>query len=70
MTSRSGLRNASFVRPFARRIARAAGLRNRLVHDYEEIDHEKVCAALIEALADVSQHVEQVNAFLRERPHP
>jgi hypothetical protein len=22
------------------------------------------------ALADVSQHVELVNAFLRERPHP
>ncbi|MGI8672856.1 MAG: DUF86 domain-containing protein [Luteitalea sp.] len=42
--------HASFVRlaelgivdpAFAKRIARSAGLRNRLVHDYEGIDHPK-----------------------------
>lgn len=63
--------HASFVRlaeigilepDFARRIARSAGLRNRLVHDYEGLDHAKVFAALVDALGDVPQYIERVNA--------
>lgn len=49
---------------FARRIARSAGLRNRLVHDYEGIDHAKVFAALIDALEDVPQYLERINGYL------
>lgn len=49
---------------FARRIARAAGLRNRLVHDYEALDHVKVFAALVDALEDVPQYLERINRCL------
>jgi len=38
---------------FARRIARGAGLRNRLVHEYNEIDPRKVFESLEAALADI-----------------
>ena len=62
--------HASFVRlgetrvlepEFARRIARSAGLRNRLVHDYEGLDHAKVFAALVDALDDVPQYLDRIN---------
>ena len=65
--------HASFVRlgeigilepDFARRIARSAGLRNRLVHDYEGLDHAKVFTALVEALDDVPAYVARVNGYL------
>jgi uncharacterized protein YutE (UPF0331/DUF86 family) len=64
---------ASFVRlgeigvlepAFARGIARAAGLRNRLVHEYEEIDAIKVFAALTDALRDIPSYVDAVNRHL------
>jgi uncharacterized protein YutE (UPF0331/DUF86 family) len=45
----------------AKRIARSAGLRNRLVHDYEGLDHAKVFAALVDALADVPQYLDRIN---------
>ena len=34
-------------------IARAAGLRNRIVHEYDEIEPEKVFEAIRSALADL-----------------
>jgi uncharacterized protein YutE (UPF0331/DUF86 family) len=49
---------------FARRIARSAGLRNRLVHDYEGLDHTKVFAALVDALDDVPLYLAQINRRL------
>lgn len=48
----------------AARIARAAGLRNRLVHEYDTIDHQKVFAALEEALRDIPIYLQQVEKFL------
>ena len=50
---------------FARQIARAAGLRNRLVHDYEEIDHAKVFDALTDAVRDVPRYLDAVNQHLK-----
>jgi uncharacterized protein YutE (UPF0331/DUF86 family) len=50
---------------FARRIARAAGLRNRLVHDYDELDQRLVFEALVEALRDVPRYLAAVNAYLK-----
>ena len=50
---------------FAKRISRAAGLRNRLVHDYEEFDHAKVFDALKEALRDVPRYLDGVNQYLK-----
>lgn len=53
---------------FARRIARAAGLRNRLVHDYEDLDPGKVFDALGDALRDVPIHLARVNQYLKAAP--
>ena len=50
---------------FARRIARAAGLRNRLVHDYEDLDPGKVFDALDDALRDVPVYLARVNQHLK-----
>ncbi len=52
---------------FARRIAAAAGLRNRLVHDYDRIDPDRVFEALQSALADIPQYIRQVEGFLERR---
>ena len=52
---------------FARRIARAAGLRNRLVHDYDDLDPGKVFDALGEALQDVPVYLARVNQHLKAR---
>ena len=49
---------------FAQRIARAAGLRNRLVHEYEEIDSRKVFEALDAALRDIPVYLARVNEFI------
>lgn len=49
---------------FARQIARSAGLRNRLVHDYDDLDHRLVFAALGTALNDLPRFLAAVNAFL------
>ena len=49
---------------FARAIARAAGLRNRLVHEYEELDPSKVFGALGDALREIPQYLDQVNRHL------
>jgi len=71
--------HASFVRlgeigvvdpVFARDIARAAGLRNRLVHDYEELDQEKVFAAMTEALQDVPRYLDRINQHLKSSGEP
>ena len=46
------------------RVARAAGLRNRLVHDYDDLDQRLLFAALEEALDDVPAYVAAVRAAL------
>jgi len=52
---------------FARTIARAAGLRNRLVHEYEDLDPLKVFEALLESLHDIPRYLEQLQAFLKSQ---
>jgi uncharacterized protein YutE (UPF0331/DUF86 family) len=49
---------------FARRIASCAGLRNRLVHEYDELDPEKVYEALSAAVADVPSYLDAVRKLL------
>jgi uncharacterized protein YutE (UPF0331/DUF86 family) len=49
---------------FARRIARCAGLRNRLVHEYEEIDPGKVLESLQAARDDIVTYVRSVQEYL------
>lgn len=49
---------------FAARVARAAGLRNRLVHEYDELDHTKVFTALEDALTDVPVYLARLQSLL------
>jgi uncharacterized protein YutE (UPF0331/DUF86 family) len=60
----AGILDASF----AREIARAAGLRNRLVHEYEDIDSAKVFQALTDALRDIPRYLDHVNRYLERNP--
>jgi uncharacterized protein YutE (UPF0331/DUF86 family) len=53
---------------FATRIAHAAGLRNRLVHEYDTIDPQKVYAALQSALRDIPVYLRHVEAALADSP--
>jgi uncharacterized protein YutE (UPF0331/DUF86 family) len=50
--------------PLARELAPSAGLRNRLVHEYEAIDDAKVLAAIETILRLFPQFIEAVEAFL------
>lgn len=53
----------------ADRLAPAAGLRNRLVHEYDEIDDEKVLEAVRGARGDFTSYVRSVMDFLAARGH-
>jgi uncharacterized protein YutE (UPF0331/DUF86 family) len=48
----------------ARRIASCAGLRNRIVHEYDEIDPTRVHAALRDAARDVVAFLRQIESRL------
>lgn len=50
---------------FARDIARAAGLRNRIVHEYDGLDPAKVFAALGDGLRDIPRYLAQLNDYLQ-----
>jgi uncharacterized protein YutE (UPF0331/DUF86 family) len=51
----------------AQRLAPAAGLRNRLVHEYDEIDDLIVLAAVGRAQRDFGDYVAAVERFLQAR---
>lgn len=54
---------------FARRIASCAGLRNRLVHEYDALDPAKVYEALQTTVSDLPRYLDAVRRFLdREVP--
>ena len=48
----------------ARRLAASAGLRNRIVHDYDDIDPAKVYDALQSATKDVPEYLSHVRRYL------
>jgi uncharacterized protein YutE (UPF0331/DUF86 family) len=50
--------------PFASRIAACAGLRNRLVHEYDDIDPQRVHEAASSALHDVPEYLRLVRRFM------
>jgi uncharacterized protein YutE (UPF0331/DUF86 family) len=50
---------------FAQRVAASAGLRNRIVHEYDEIDHRRVFEALTTALVDIPRYVASVETYLQ-----
>jgi uncharacterized protein YutE (UPF0331/DUF86 family) len=49
---------------FASQIAACAGLRNRLVHEYDEIDPRRVYEGLQAAVRDIPEYLRQVHAHL------
>jgi uncharacterized protein YutE (UPF0331/DUF86 family) len=49
---------------FGRRIAACSGLRNRIVHEYDEIDPERVHGAINAAVDDVATYLRAVEAFV------
>jgi len=56
------------TKPFAEEIALSAGLRNRLVHEYEEIDAKKVYKALQVAVLQIPVYLDAVRQFVEKLP--
>lgn len=56
---------------FARRIAACAGLRNRIAHEYDDIDPAKLFDALRQAVQDIPEYLTHLERWLqREHPTP
>jgi len=51
---------------FAAQIAACAGLRNRLVHEYDDIDAERVHEAAAAAVRDIPEYAKHVQRFLKQ----
>lgn len=51
-------------RDFAPQIAACAGLRNRIAHEYDELDPRKVYDALQTALRDIPVYLQRVRDYL------
>lgn len=46
--------------PFSKKLANSAGLRNRLAHEYDEINEKKVYQAIEECLKDVPKYLKHI----------
>ncbi|MBA5867381.1 MAG: DUF86 domain-containing protein [Nitrospira sp. CR1.3] len=53
---------------FSRDIAFSAGLRNRIVHEYDEIDASKVYEAMKVAVQQIPAYLNHVNQFIESLP--
>ena len=51
----------------AQRLAPSAGLRNRLVHEYDEIDHSIVLASIGMAVREFGEYVAALEGYLEDR---
>lgn len=52
---------------FAEKIASCAGLRNRLVHEYDEVDIRKVYEGLKAAVRDVPRYLSYIDTFVQKK---
>lgn len=59
-----------YSKTFAERIAQSAGLRNVLVHDYNDVDRELLYNSLHSCLQDYHDYVQSVFEFLQKLPKP
>lgn len=50
----------------AKQIAMAAGLRNRIVHEYDEIDPERVYEALPIAVRQIPLYLDRIQRFMEQ----
>lgn len=55
-------------RDFATRIAGSSGLRNRIVHEYDEIDPARVHEALQSAVEDIPAYLRRINDYVGRAP--
>jgi uncharacterized protein YutE (UPF0331/DUF86 family) len=53
---------------FGGRIAACAGLRNRIAHEYDEIDPRRVHEALAAAVQDIPTYLRAVDDFVKRAP--
>ena len=53
---------------FAQQIATCAGLRNRIVHEYDEIEPRRVYEGLRAAMRDIPQYLAHVHEYLQRPP--
>lgn len=53
---------------FGRRIAACTALRNRIVHEYDEVDPSRVHEALGTAIQDVSTYLRAVEEYVKRAP--
>lgn len=53
---------------FASRIAACAGLRNRIVHEYDEIDPRRVYEGVQAAVSDLPEYLRHVHQYLEQFP--
>lgn len=51
---------------FAEEIAPSAGLRNRLVHEYEEIDDEIVYKSIQKTIESYKEYIKKIENYLKE----
>jgi uncharacterized protein YutE (UPF0331/DUF86 family) len=52
---------------FATRIASCAGLRNRIAHEYDDVDPQKLFEAVRQAVHDVPEFLARVDSWLRNQ---
>lgn len=57
-----------YSKDFAEQIGRSAGLRNILVHDYNDADRKIVHGSITSCLQDYHQYLEYVHRFLERLP--
>jgi len=57
-------REGIITQELALELAASTGMRNRLVHQYEEIDHRIVFTAIPKSLQQYSLYVQQITAYL------
>ena len=58
--------NGILPEDFAKRIAPSVGLRNRLVHRYEEIDKDLVVKMILKEKDDFKEYVKLIHDFLKK----
>jgi uncharacterized protein YutE (UPF0331/DUF86 family) len=51
---------------FAKEIAQCAGLRNRLIHEYEKIDDKIVYDSIFDAVRDFTKYLRYVREFIKQ----
>lgn len=56
-----------YSREFAAKITPSAGLRNILVHEYNDLDHAILHASISRSLEDYGEYVRAVQGFLKRR---